>query len=251
MAKERFDGVAFDLEGTVIDVEFVHHAAHAMVAAEAGVTIDLDNLEDVLVKIPHFIGGPDDKVAEEISALSNGRMRAEEILRRKREFYNLWIKEDVNDIKPRPGFTEVLQRLIDSGIPVATGSLTDTDRALFLMEKSGITRLFPKERIILREDVKELKPAMDVYLKTAERMGIDPSRQLVFEDSPNGIRAAIRAGSVAVGMPVYNRPPVIAALLEAGARKIFTDWRAVNIESLIKGEFESPQNIEKPEGFLK
>ena len=40
-----------------------------MVAAEAGVTINLDDLEDVLKKIPHFIGGPDDKVAEEIRRL--------------------------------------------------------------------------------------------------------------------------------------------------------------------------------------
>ena len=183
---EKFEGVAFDLEGTVIDVEFVHHNAHVMVAAEAGVTINLDDLEDVLKKIPHFIGGPDDKVAEEIREISNGHMTTEEILRRKKQYYDLWIM-----------------------------------------------------------DVDDVKPAMDIYLKTAERMGIDPSRQLVFEDSPNGIRAAIRAGSVAVGMPVYNRPPVIAALLEAGAKKIFTDWRSVNIDGLMKGEFESPRNIEK------
>ena len=241
---EKFEGVAFDLEGTVIDVEFVHHNAHVMVAAEAGVTINLDDLEDVLKKIPHFIGGPDDKVAEEIREISNGHMTTEEILRRKKQYYDLWIM-DVDDIKPRQGFTEVLQRLLDLGIPVATGSLTATDQALFLMEKAGITKLFPKGRIILREDVKEPKPAMDIYLKTAEKMGINPRRQLVFEDSPNGIRAAIRAGSVAVGMPVYNRPPVIAALLEAGAKKIFTDWRSVNIDGLMKGEFESPRNIEK------
>lgn len=250
MTKGRFDGVAFDLEGTIINVEFVHHTAHAMVAAEAGIKIDLDNLEDVLVKIPHFIGGPDDKVAEEIYRLSDGRMQAEEILRRKRQYYNLWIKDA--DIKPRLGFIEVLQRLVDLGIPIATGSLTSTDQALFLMEKSGITRLFPKERIILREDVRELKPAMDVYLKTAERMGIDPSRQLVFEDSPNGIKAALKAGSVAIGMPAYNRPAAISSLLEAGARRIFTDWRSVNIDRLIKGEFESPRNIEGPQSeFLK
>ncbi|MDO8659012.1 MAG: HAD family phosphatase [Candidatus Parcubacteria bacterium] len=244
MTNKKFEGIAFDLEGTAIDIEFVHHKAHAMVAAEAGVTIDLDNLEDILTKIPHFIGGPDDAVAEEINNLSNGRIKVGEILRRKRQYYDLWIK-DIDDIKPRPGFTEIVQRLANLGIPIAIGSLTATEQALFIMEKSGITKLFPKDRIILREDVKELKPAMDVYLKTAERMGIDPTRQLVFEDSPNGVRAAIRAGSVAVGMPAYSKTPAIASLLEAGARKIFMDWRSVNIEGVMRGEFESSRNTEK------
>lgn len=236
MGKKRFDGIAFDLEGTIINVDSIHYKAHAMVAAETGVILDLENLGDVLSKIPHFIGGPDDKVAEEIYSLSDGRMRTEEILRRKKQYYDLWIR-DVDDIKPRPGFIEVLQRLIDSNMSIAIGSLTATDQALFLIEKSGIMKLFPRERIILREDVKELKPAMDVYLKTAERMGIDPKRQLVFEDSPNGIKAAIRAGSIAVGMPADNRPPAIANLLAAGAKRIFADWHAVNIDNLVKEGF--------------
>lgn len=237
MVNAGFDGVAFDLEGTMVNIESVHHTAHILVASEAGVKLDLSNLEDVLVKVPHFIGGPGDKIAEEIFALSDGRMSKEEILRRDEQYYDLGIK-DVGEIKPRPGLTEVVQRLSYLGVPIATGSLTATDRALFLMEKSGITRLFPRDRIILREDVKELKPAMDVYLKTAERMGINTSRQLVFEDSPNGIKAAIRAGSQAVGMPVYHEKAAISALLDAGAKKIFKSWKEVDIDRLLRGEFE-------------
>lgn len=237
MVNRRFDGVAFDLEGTTVNIEFVHHTAHATVAAEAGVVLNLDDLEEIIAKIPHFIGGPDDRIAEEIHQLGDGRISAEEILRRKKQYYDLWIR-DITDIKPRPGFVEIVQRLSYLGIPFATGSLAATDQALPLMEKSGITRLFSRERIILREDVKELKPAMDVYLKTAERMGIDPTRQLVFEDSPNGIRAAIRAGSQAVGMPVYDRPAVITTLLGAGAKKVYKSWKEVDIDRLLRGEFE-------------
>lgn len=236
MIEDFFEGVAFDLEGTVIDVEFVHHKAHAIVAAEVGVEINIEDLQDTLNRIPHFIGGPDDKVAEDIYHLSNGRMVPAEIAKRKKELYDIWIKE-LKDIRPRPGFIEVLQRLEQLRIPIATGSLTATDQAIFLIERSGLSDLFSRDRIVLREDVKELKPAMDVYLETADRMGIAPTRQLVFEDSPNGVRAAITAGSAAVGMPVYNRPPAIAVLLEAGANAVFTDWREVNIDRLIKGEF--------------
>ena len=60
-------GVAFDLEGTVVDVERAHHLGHFAAAKEVGVVLDLDS---ALEKLPHFIGGPDDKIAEEILALS-------------------------------------------------------------------------------------------------------------------------------------------------------------------------------------
>lgn len=236
MLNTGFGGVAFDLEGTVIDVESVHHAAHVLVASEVGVKLDLKDLDDVLHKVPHFIGGPGDKIAEEIHALSDGHLSVKEILKRDRHYYDIGILDA--DIKTRPGFIDVVQRLQSLDVPMATGSLTETARAMFLMEKAGITRLFTRERIILREDVKELKPAMDVYLKTAERMGISPTRQLVFEDSPNGIRAAFLAGSQAVGMPVYHQQAAISALLDAGAKKIYKSWKEVDIDRLLRGEFE-------------
>lgn len=231
-----FDGVAFDLEGTVIDVESIHHSAHVLVASSVGVRLDLSHLQDVLLKVPHFIGGPGDKIAEEIYAISDKSLSVEDILRRDRNYYDVGIKDA--EIETRPGFKQVVERLKFLGVPIATGSLTETERAMFLMRRAGITELFSTDRIILREDVKELKPAMDVYLKTAERMGIDPARQLVFEDSPNGIRAAIRAGSQAVGMPVYHEQAAISSLLDAGAKKIFKSWKEVDIDGLLRGEFE-------------
>ena len=78
-----------------------------------------------------------------------------------------------------------------------------------------------------------MKPAPDVFLETARRMGIDPKNQLVFEDSPNGVRAAIAAGSRAIGMPVVIRGSAVAALVDAGAARIFFDWREINASALI------------------
>jgi len=65
----QIKGIAFDLEGTVIDVEVAHHNAHFATAAEVGVSLTFDNA----FQLPHFIGGPDSKVMEDIWALSSDK----------------------------------------------------------------------------------------------------------------------------------------------------------------------------------
>jgi beta-phosphoglucomutase len=222
-------GFAFDLEGTVVNVERAHHEGHILVARDVGVDL---SLEVALEKIPSFIGGPDDAIAQEIFNLGNKSLSPEEILRRDKCYYQKLLSKI--EIKPRPGFVEVLEYIKRLGLPVAIGSLTERREASLLLEKSGVRDLFPASHIVLREDVTNVKPAPDVFLETARKMGINPYEQLVFDDSPKGIKAAIAAGSIPNGMPVYRRTKTILELLEAGAKRIFFDWRDINIEGLLK-----------------
>ena len=87
--------------------------------------------------------------------------------------------------------------------------------------------------MVLRDDVTMLKPNPEVFLKTATIMGIDPRNQLVFEDSPRGVQAALAAGSRAIGMPVVIRGATVGALVNAGACRIFFDWREINLPALL------------------
>lgn len=221
-------GVAFDLEGTLIDVERAHHEGHLRAAAEVGVRL---TLEEALARLPHFIGGPDEAVAQEIWELSDRSSSPARILDRTRHHYAVVLPE--LPIVLRPGVHEVLTALAQSGIPLAVGSLTPSAQAQLLLERSWLKNLIPHERIVLREAVVNPKPAPDVFLETARRMGIDPRGQLVFDDSPNGIRAALAAGSTPVAMPVYRRKETLTALVEAGAIRMFVDWRELNILKLI------------------
>jgi beta-phosphoglucomutase-like phosphatase (HAD superfamily) len=57
------------------------------------------------------------------------------------------------------------------------------------------------ERVICREDAAQVKPAPDLYLKALESLGLPAAECLAFEDSPNGVLAARRAGLKVVGVP--------------------------------------------------
>lgn len=69
------------------------------------------------------------------------------------------------------------------------------------------------ESVICREDAAQVKPAPDLYLKALERLGLPAEEGLAFEDSPNGVLAARRAGLRVVGVP--NPVTAQAGRLEA------------------------------------
>jgi beta-phosphoglucomutase len=230
----KIRGVAFDLEGTIVNLEAAHHGAHLKVMKMVGL-LDLPLEEAVLeeaVKVcPHFIGGPHEVLMREIYEAGNKSLSPHKISELDIEYFKE-IRASI-PIVPRDGFLQVLQELREMGIKTSVGSVTERADALFILERAGLLELFPREMIVLKEDVRELKPAPDVFLETARRMGIQPTEQVVFEDSPNGVLAARRAGSIAIGMPVYNQPYVIIRLLESGAARVFMDWREMALRPLL------------------
>lgn len=222
-------GLAFDLEGTAVDAEAAHHKGHIATAAEFGLVMTFD---EALTNIPHLIGGPREKVCEEILNLLNVKAPLEEIVARDEFHYERLLAG--MSINHRPGFIDFCRIASRLGLKLAIGSVTPAKHAEILLERSGIGKFFGEENIVLREHVKNEKPAPDVFLKTAEIMGINPKEQLVFEDSPRGVKAAIAAGSKVIAMPVIIRGSTVRALIDAGAIRIFFDWREINLPALIE-----------------
>jgi len=225
--KKKIAGVAFDLEGAIVDVEEAHHQGHLAVARDVGVHLTIDS---ALKKIPHFIGGPNTKIAEEIWNLSDKKYSPEFIYKRDKYYYFKLLPKLV--IKPRPGFMQVLKKLRSLGLKTCIGSSTVEKEAKILLKKSDLNKIFSRKDIVFREDVIKIKPAPDVYLETARRMRIQPGDQLVFDDSPRGIQAALAIGSRAIGMPVYDKRITIKQLKTAGAEKIYKNWREIDIKKL-------------------
>ena len=97
------------------------------------------------------------------------------------------------------GTAEFIQALREMGIrtAVVTSSNHPKMQNVFRTHPE-FTTLF--DRIVTSEDIKHSKPAPDCYLKAAELLGVDPADCIAFEDSFNGLRSALDAGTTVVAV---------------------------------------------------
>lgn len=135
-------GVAFDLEGTVVDVERAHHDAFLAILSEHGCPM---GIERAIEDIPRFIGGGDPAVLQGIKEYTRCQQSVEELLVRKMELYRATLKTMAAQgvVRPREGFHLVLGALRDMRIPTTIGSLTPLNQAMELMEYAGIAKMSP------------------------------------------------------------------------------------------------------------
>jgi HAD superfamily hydrolase (TIGR01509 family) len=110
------------------------------------------------------------------------------------------------------GAREAVERLA-ARWPLGLASSSNRELIDLVLELAGLGRFF--QVTVSSEEVARGKPAPDVYLETARRLGVDPDRCAAVEDSENGILAAKAAGMrvVAIPNPVY--PPHDEALAAA------------------------------------
>lgn len=189
-------GVVFDVDGTLVDSE---RDGHRVAFNEAFEEAGLDVRWDV-------------ETYGRLLSITGGRRRVERFLRedgwdpltaqvvagqvheRKTE---LFVEMAVGGrISPRPGIGRLLCRLFDAGIELhvaTTGSARWVHpllRASFGENTFGV--------VVTGEDVRELKPAPDAYLRVLAQTGLDPGHVVAVEDSPAGLAAARAAGLACV-----------------------------------------------------
>ncbi|HEY7405182.1 MAG TPA: HAD family phosphatase [Candidatus Angelobacter sp.] len=224
----RFQGVAFDLEGTIVDLESAHHQGHLDAAAEVGLHL---SLEQAINEIPAFVGGPDVEIARAIQSRVSQQITVDQLLSRMKYFYSRYRRNMV--VRPRPGFDHILSQIERLGILTCIGSVTNRDEGIALVNACGLDGSFSADRLVFAEDVMSLKPAPDVYLETARRMSVTPMQQIVFEDSVPGVQAAVAAGSTVIAIPVLQQNEFRARLLHSGAALVYATWADVDISSLL------------------
>lgn len=116
------------------------------------------------------------------------------------------------------GVMEVLAELRSAGVPYCVASSGSHERIRVGHRKTGLDAWFPEEHVFSADDVGRGKPAPDLFLRAAARMGVAPERCAVVEDSPLGIEAARAAG-----MDVYGFSATTPAERLAGATELFAD----------------------------
>lgn len=111
---------------------------------------------------------------------------------------------DEGKMPVKPGAREILKFLRARGIPAAIASSTRTDTVRRELDIAGLLTYFT---VIVGGDMAERsKPAPDIFLQAAQRLGLAPGACAIIEDSFNGVRAAHRAGGFTIMVPDLRQP---------------------------------------------
>ncbi|MFI0980253.1 HAD family hydrolase [Streptomyces sp. NPDC021093] len=124
------------------------------------------------------------------------------------------------ELQPVPGVEDVLGGLVADGVPYCVASSGSHDRIRAGHLRTGLDEWFEEEWLFSSEDVGKGKPAPDLFLYAAERMGVAPERCVVVEDSPLGVAAARAAG-----MDVYGFTAMTPVERLDGANGYFSDMK--------------------------
>jgi len=196
------EAVIFDLDGVLLDSEQVWDEAREQLAKERGGRWHENAQRDMMgmsslewSRYMHdVIGIPEPP--EEISR---------EVVERIAKLYR-------EHLPVVPGAREAIARLAARW---ALGLASSSNRELIdlALELLGVKHRF--KATVSSEEVARGKPAPDVYLEAARRLGVEPTHAAAIEDSENGIRAAKAAGIRVIAIPNPHFPPAEDALTQA------------------------------------
>jgi HAD superfamily hydrolase (TIGR01509 family) len=94
----------------------------------------------------------------------------------------------------QPLMLETVKSLYDAGVPMCVASGSPRERVLLSLRVGGMGHCFRESEVFTRELVAKGKPAPDLFLHSADKMGVRPERCIVVEDSVSGVEAALAAG---------------------------------------------------------
>lgn len=118
------------------------------------------------------------------------------------ELMDKYIKE--NGIEAKIGAKELLTYLKENGYKIALATATPVERAKNYLNRVDLLKYF--DIITSAKEVKNGKPAPDIYLFASQKLGLNPQECLALEDSQNGIKSASSAGCKTVMVPDLDGP---------------------------------------------
>ena len=184
-----FAGYIFDLDGTLADTMPVHFGAWEQALRNAGLQGRLDE------NYFYALGGvPSRKVAGLLGKHHGLKLDPARVARDKEDIYMASLQR-LELIGPVVEFARAASRTR----PIALASGGTRDVVTSTLSKTGLAPLF--RVVVTADDVEHGKPAPDMFLLAARRMGVEPGRCLVFEDGEPGIQAAEAAGMKWVRVP--------------------------------------------------
>lgn len=182
-----FRAYLFDCDGTVADSMPLHYIAWKQALDEWHCPFD----EELFYA---WGGIPPIEIVSKLNAMHNLNMPVQAVAERKENLYY----DQLPNLKPVPEVLEHIQAQ-HGHIPFAVASGSSRESVVKTLTTIGLLDCF--NVLVGSDDYKNSKPAPDVFLLAASRLGIAPGDCLVFEDTALGIQAATAAGMASVRVP--------------------------------------------------
>lgn len=192
-------GFIFDMDGTLVDNMHVHTEAWGKMLAENGIEM---NAHDFLVKTAG-------KTNREIIPTIFPNVTEERITELAHRKESLYREMFLPFRKPVDGLVEFLQTSKDLGIKMAVATASAVPNVEYILDGLDLRKFF--DAVTTAEEVKNGKPHPEFFLKSAEKLGVDPINSIVFEDALGGFEAAHRAGMKSIGIATVNSIELIQA----------------------------------------
>ena len=184
----------YDMDGLLLDTEGIYTEVTQQIVGEYGKVFDWSVKEKI-------IGRRSIQAAEIIVESLDLPISPQDYLDSRKDV----LQEKFKDTEALPGAKEMTTHFFKLGIPqaLATSSSSPMFEAKFEKHKKWFSQF---AQIVRGDDpeLKEGKPAPDIFLLAAKRLGVDPAECLVFEDAPTGTEAALAAGMSVVVVPDPN-----------------------------------------------
>jgi HAD superfamily hydrolase (TIGR01509 family) len=204
LAPRAIEAVIFDLDGLLLDSESAWDGARReLVAARGGRWRDSATRDMLGMSSPEWSRYVRDELGVDMTPEAISDAVVERLLEGYRERLP-WL----------PGAQDAVRRMA-ARWPLAVASSSNREVIELFMDSSGLGGCF--EAWVSSEQVGRGKPAPDVFLEAARRVGVDAVRAAAIEDSHNGILAAHGAGMTVLAVPNHEFPPGPEALERADA----------------------------------
>lgn len=213
-----YDTIIFDCDGTLTDSEYLNNKATAALLASYGfpkytVEYSMDNwvgmtLSAIKLKIEEKEGVrlPDSMVPDYIALVSEYQKK---------------------DLRPVAGVMDIVPQL-HHRYKTCVASNGERTNVINSLKMIGLFDLFGEEKTFTKIQVARGKPAPDLFLFAAEKLGSKPENCIVIEDSPSGVMAGVAAGMYTIGFTGAHHDDLGGGKLKsAGAHEICASWEAV------------------------
>jgi HAD superfamily hydrolase (TIGR01509 family) len=215
----RPKAILFDFDGVLIDSEWAGNSFIAQHLTEAG---HPTRPEDAIEQFMGLAGEPFEAAIERWTGVPVDQSFRDERMRRGLQF----LKDGIAEVAGASAFI----RALPADFPIAVTSSAISRWLTGHLDNLGLRERFGPHVYSGREHVARMKPAPDLYLFAAERLGVAIQDTLIIEDSPVGIEGAVASGAEVVGLLAgsHIRDGHDARLLAAGAHRCVTSFDEID-----------------------